>query len=251
MVAALIELWGDRSGWTPTGLGLYVGLVSTAVASIGAGCFLREIDHMEDAERLALLSYVLVIAATIMGAILALSAESSDSIVRSGEAIGRGLSGGYTKLGAVGWALGSPLFIGAVLIAFSGLRAALTRADGRGFWLLAAGVLFLLWPFNLGLEVLPLTPTIMLLALAMTYLGFQPTDWKEEEDGAADDEEEKSIEQAHADEEEAEDEASSFTKSLEKAGGSFDEGIDEGTVGPREEGTEEGDEPVGKGDGET
>ncbi len=250
MVAALIELWGDRSGWTPTGLGLYVGLVSTGVASIGAGCFLREIDHMEDAERLALLSYVLVIAAAIMGAILTLGAESSDSIVRSGEAIGRGLSGGYTKLGAAGWALGSPLFIGAVLIAFSGLRAVLTRDDGRGFWLLAAGVLFLLWPFDLGLEVLPLTPTIMLLALAMTYLGFQPTDGKEE-DGAADDEEEKGGEPASPDEEEAEDEAPSFKKALEEAGSSFDEDTYEGIVTPSEEGADEGDEQVEKDDGET
>ncbi len=256
MVAALIELWGDRSGWTPTGLGLYVGLVSTAVASIGAGCFLREIDHMEDAERLALFAYVLVIAAAIMGAILALGAGSSDSIVRSGEAIGRGLSGGYTKLGAAGWALGSPLFIGAILIAFSGLRAALTRDDGRGFWLLAAGVLFMLWPFDLGSEVLPLTPTIMLLALAMTYLGFQPSDEEdEEEDGTADDKEETGGEPASQDEEEAEDEAPSFRKALEEAGSSFEEDTYEGIVTPSEEGDDEGedegDEPGKKDDGET
>ncbi len=257
MVAALIELWGDRSGWTPTGLGLYVGLVSTGIASIGAGCFLREIDHMEDAERLALLSYVLVIAAAIMGAILALGAESSDSIVRSGEAIGRGLSGGYTKLGAAGWALGSPLFIGAILIAFSGLRAAFTRDDGRGFWLIAAGVLFLLWPFDLGTEVLPLTPTIMLLALAMTYLGFQPSDKEEEEDGdgAADDTEEMGGEPASKDEEEAEDEAPSFKRALEEAGSSFEEDTYEGIVTPSEEEVDEEvdveDEPVEKDDGET
>ncbi len=254
MVAALIELWGDRSGWTPTGLGLYVGLVSTAVASIGAGCFLREIDHMEDAERLVLLSYVLVIAAAIMGAILALGAESSDSIVRSGEAVGRGLSGGYTKLGAAGWALGSPLFIGAILIAFSGLRAAFTRDDGRGFWLLAAGVLFLLWPFDLGTEVLPLTPTIMLLALAMTYLGFQPSDKEEEvEDGAADDKDEMGGEPASKDEQEAdeEDEAPSFKKALKEAGSSFEEDAYEGIVTPSEEEADEEDEPVEKDDGET
>ncbi len=253
MVAALIELWGDRSGWTPTGLGLYVGLVSTAVASIGAGCFLREIDHMEDAERLALLSYVLVIAAAIMGAILALGAESSDSFVRSGEAVGRGLSGGYTKLGATGWALGSPLFIGAILVAFSGLRAALTRDDGRGFWLLAAGVLFLLWPFDLGTEVLPLTPTIMLLALAMTYLGFQPSDKEEEEDGTADDKDEMGGEPASKDEQEAdeEDEAPSFKKALKEAGSSFEEDAYEGIVTPSEEEADEEDEPVEKDDGET
>ncbi len=258
MVAALIELWGDRSGWTPTGLGLYVGLVSTGVASIGAGCFLREIDHMEDAERLALFSYVLVIAAAIMGAILALGAGSSDSIVRSGEAIGRGLSGGYTKLGAAGWALGSPLFIGAILIAFSGLRAALTRDDGRGFWLLAAGVLFLLWPFDLGTEVLPLTPTIMLLALAMTYLGFQPSDEEEEgeEDGAADDKEEMGGgEPASKDEEETEEEAPSFKRALEEAGSSFEEDTYEGIVTPSDEEADEevdeGDEAVEKDDGET
>lgn len=242
MVAALIELWGDRSGWTPTGLGLYLGLVSTGVASIGAGCFLREIDHMEDAEGLAKFAYILVIAAAIMGAILALGAGSSDSIVRSGEAIGRGLSGGYTKLGPAGWVLGSPLFIGAILIAFSGLRAALTRDDGRGFWLLAAGVLFLLWPFDLGLEVLPLTPTFMLIALAMTYLGFQTTDEEEEDDGATEDEKEKGIGKAPPDEEEDEneDEAPSFKKALEEAGSSFNEDIDNGPEGPSDEGADEG-----------
>ena len=253
MIAALIELWGDRSGWTEMGLGLYVGLVSTGIASIGAGCFLRETDHMEAAERLVLFSYLLVIAAAIMGAILTLGAESSDSFVRSGEAIGRGLSGGYTKLGAAGWALGSPLFIGAVLIAFSGLRTALTRTDGRGFWLVAAGVLFLMWPFDLGLEVLPLTPTFMLIAMAMTYLGYQPTDGEQEkeeeekEDGATHDEEGKGTDEAPEDEkeeeDEAEDEAPSFKKALEEAGSSFDEDIDEGT--------EEGEVPLEKDDGET
>ncbi len=250
MVAALIELWGDRSGWTPTGLGLYVGLVSTGVASIGAGCFLRETDHMEDGERLAKFSYILVIAAAIMGAILTLGADSSDNLVKSGEAIGRGLSGGYTSLGPVGWILGSPLFIGALLIAFSGLRAIMTRNDGRGSWLLAAGVLFLLWPFDLGLEVLPLTPTFMLLALAMTYLGFQPTE-EEKEEGDTNDDEQKEAEEAPEDEEEVADEAPSFKKALEEAGSSFNEDTEEEVGTPSEEGDEEGQEPVEKDEDES
>ena len=68
----------------------------------------------------------------------------------------------------------------------------MARRDINGLWLMGAGVLFLLWPFNIWLNDLPLMPAILLMAMTMTYFGFQlpkegaDEDEEEERDGPTD-----------------------------------------------------------------
>lgn len=181
MGAGLLELSGDRSGWTRSGIGLYAGLVSMGVCCIGVGSTLRESESMEDSGKVRLLALALLVAGAVTALVLAALAGASTSVVMEWDGADKGISGAYSQLGPAGWALGSPLLIGAVLVIVAGLRAALARKDGGGFWLLTAGVLYLIWPFDIWLAGLPLAPMFLLLGSSTTYLGYQASQPSAEE----------------------------------------------------------------------
>ena len=178
MGAALIEIWGDRAGWKPAGLGIYLGMVSMGIAALGAGSMLREVEGLDTRAP----SRVLALAVLVVGVVLGLALVAlggSDSVVDADEVLGTNISGGYSHLEPLGWVLGLTLFVGAALIVLSGARAVFQRSDGRGLWLWSAGILFALWPLDIWLGGLPLTPTIMILGTAMMYFSFQERETKE------------------------------------------------------------------------
>jgi hypothetical protein len=173
MGAALVEVWGDRAGWETWMVGLNAALVATSVALLGSGALMRESEHMDDPPRTVNLAWVLVVASAVMGAALAVTSGSSSSVV-DGEVIEDiEISGAFSHLGPVGWALGAPLLLGAALLIWLGIRGALVRQDLKGFWAVGAGVMFLLWPFNLELAGLPLSPSVMMMGITMAFFGFQ------------------------------------------------------------------------------
>ncbi|UCC93598.1 MAG: hypothetical protein JSW25_02750 [Thermoplasmata archaeon] len=182
MCSALVEVWGDRAGWTATGVGLNAALVATGVAVIGTGAVMREAGDMEHGDQMDIMAKVFLGVAVVMGILLAVSGGYSSSIVDEESLMGAEISGAFSHLGPAGWALGIPLFIGGVLLAWMGARRGLAHRDIRGFWLMGAGVLYLLWPFDIWLNELPLAPAILLMAMTMTYFGFQPP--KEDEEKA-------------------------------------------------------------------
>jgi hypothetical protein len=183
--STLVEVWGDKAGWEAWAIGLNAALVATGVSFIGTGALLREADHMDEPPRSEAIAKVLIGVSALTGAFLASSGGSSDSIVDSGAITGVEISGTFSHLGPLGWALGSVLFAGALIMAWMGARAILARGDSRGFWLMGAAVLFLLWPFDLSLARLPLAPAILMMALIMTYFGFQLQKEEEEEGSGA------------------------------------------------------------------
>lgn len=185
MGSALMELWGDRAGWEAWALGLNVALVATSVALMGAGGLLKDAPDMSHPVELDMLAKVLAGASILMGAVLASTAGWSDSVVDAGGIAGAEISGAFDHLGPVGWVLASTLFIGSSLLIWLGIRTSFVLAQIRGLWYVGAGILFLLWPFNIHLGGLPLSPSFMMLALAMAYFGFAPT--KELEGGTGED----------------------------------------------------------------
>jgi hypothetical protein len=174
MGAALIEVGGERGGWTPFWLGTYLAMVSIGTVAIGMGSLLREGDDIDIPKRLEQSLWALLITAAVLGGGLAAMAGSSDSVVDDSALLGAEVSGGFRYLGIVGWVLGAPMFVGAVLVILAGARTSLVRGDGRGLWLWAAGVLFVIWPLDVHLGELTLAPTILLMAAATTYFGYQP-----------------------------------------------------------------------------
>lgn len=173
MGSSLIEVWGDKMTWSEWAIGLNAAMVVIGVASISTGALLREAQHMEDPQRIEMLAKVFIGISVAMGAILAASGGTSHIIVEPEGVRGATFSGSFSYLGPAGWVLGAPLMVGAVLLAWLGARAAMTRRDARGFWLMGAGVLFLLWPFDVWFNGLPLSPALMMMAITMTYFGFQ------------------------------------------------------------------------------
>ncbi len=185
MGSALLELWGDRAGWESWALGLNAALVATSVALMGAGALLREAPRMTNPSMMELIGKVFAGAAVLMGVVLAALAGSTSAVVGTEDTAGIEISGAFDHLGALGWALGSPLFIGAILLAWLGVRSVYVRSDTKGLWSVGTGVLFLLWPFDIRLGGLPLAPSILMIAVAMAYFGLQPPK------GTGDDEEGK------------------------------------------------------------
>jgi hypothetical protein len=184
MGSALMEVWGDRAGWTAWAIGANAAMVATGVASFGAGALLREADQMEDRELIVNVAKVFIGISVIVGVALATSGGTSEAIVDLGPGAGASISGTFSHLGPVGWALGSPVFIGALLMSWLGVRSIITRKDIKGAWLPGAGVLFLLWPFDVWFHDLPLSPAIILMATAMTYFGFKlPSEGEDGVDG--------------------------------------------------------------------
>jgi hypothetical protein len=173
MGSSLVEIWGDKVGYETWAIGLNAALVATGVAVMGSGALLREVRYMEDDRRVEMMAHVFLGISLVMGTLLALLGGSSDSIVDPQGAIGAEISGAFVHLGPIGWVLGSPLVVGALLMAWMGARTGLTRTDPQGFWLMGAGVLFLIWPFDLLMGQLPLSPAILMMALTVTYFGFQ------------------------------------------------------------------------------
>ncbi len=173
MGSSLMEVWGDKMTWSEWAIGLNAALVAIGVASIGTGALFREAQHMEDPQRIEILAKVFIGISVAMGAILAASGGTSHTIVGPEGVSGATISGSFSYLGPAGWVLGAPLMVGAVLMSWIGARAAMTRKDARGFWLMGAGVLLLLWPFDVWFNDLPLSPAFMMMAITMTYFGFQ------------------------------------------------------------------------------
>jgi hypothetical protein len=173
MGSALLEVWGDRGGYEAWAIGLNAALVATAVALMGAGALLRESVHMDDPETMERLSWALVVASAVMGAVLAAGSGSSSSFVDATDALTVEISGAFSLLGPAGWALGTPLFAGAALLTWLGIRGGLVRQELRTLWLLGAGVLFLLWPFNIHFLGVPLSPSLMMMGITMAFFGFQ------------------------------------------------------------------------------
>jgi hypothetical protein len=187
MGSTLVELSGDRGGWTVAGIGLNAALVSVGIAAVGSGALLRESRDMEEIKRMETIGLLFIGVAAAMGAVLALGADRYASFVDPDDVVGVTISGAFTHLGRAGWALGSPLFVGALLIIWMGVRSVVVRGDSRGLWLMFGGVLFLLWPFDVWLGDLPLAPTFLLFAIALTFFGFQlPKPDVEEEEGDGD-----------------------------------------------------------------
>ncbi len=185
MGSALMEVWGDKAGWTPWAIGANAALVATGVAAFGAGALLREADGMADPVMAGNVARVFIGASVVMGVILATTGGTSDAIVRPGDLPDADISGSFGHLGPAGWALGSPVLVGALALSWLGMRAFTLRRQMGGLWFVAGGVLFLLWPFDMWAGGLPLSPAIFMLATAMTYFGFQSPG--EEEGGATDD----------------------------------------------------------------
>jgi len=173
MGSGLMEVWGDKAGWTEWAIGANAALVATGVAAFGAGALLREAGRMKDPEPIESISKVFIGISAVMGVVLATAGGSSDAIVDPDGVASAAISGTFSHLGAVGWVLGSPLFIGALLLSWLGVWSIMSRKDIKGFWLVGAGVLFLLWPFDVWFNDLPISPAIILMATAMTFFGFQ------------------------------------------------------------------------------
>ena len=182
MGSALMEVWGDRAGWTEVAIGANAALVATGIASFGAGALIRETRLMEEPGRIVMMAQVFIGISAVMGLVLATTSGTSDAIVEPNTVSTAAISGTFSHLGPVGWALGSMLFVGAILMSWLGVGSIMTRKDIRGIWLMGAGVLFLLWPFDVLWNDLPLSPAIILMATAMTFFGFQLP--KEGEGGA-------------------------------------------------------------------
>ena len=178
MGAALLEIWGDRAGWKPGGLGIYLGMVSMGIAALGAGSMLREVEDLDVRAPSKMLTLAILAVGVVLGLVL-VALGGSDSVVDPDEVLGTNISGGYSHLEPLGWVLGLTLFVGAALIVLSGAKAVFQRSDGRGLWLWAAGILFALWPLDIWLGGLPLTPTIMIMGTAMMYFSFQERETKE------------------------------------------------------------------------
>lgn len=174
MGATLVEVGADRHGWTPTSVGIYLAFISMGVAIIGAGAILRNAAGMERHREVTLVARGLVVVAALTGAVMALTGGAMEQVVDSDSVIGAETGGGYSHLGPLGLALGLPLFLGAAMVVLSGARSVLAGGDSRGVWLWCAGILYLLWPFDIWVAELPLTPALILLAGAMVYFGFQP-----------------------------------------------------------------------------
>lgn len=191
MGSSLMEVWGDKMTWSEWAIGLNAALVVTGVASIGTGALLREARHMVDPQRVEMLAKVFIGISVAMGAILAASGGTSHTIVEPEGVAGATISGSFSYLGPAGWVLGAPLMVGAVLLAGIGARTAMTGRDARGFWLIGAGVLFLLWPFDVLFNDLPLSPALLMMAITMTYFGFQLP-----KEGEGDDEDERTRDDA-------------------------------------------------------
>ncbi|UCC93514.1 MAG: hypothetical protein JSW25_02280 [Thermoplasmata archaeon] len=171
--ATLVEVWGDKAGWEAWAIGLNAALVATGVAAIGAGALLREAPSMEASGLVDTVAKVFIGISAVMGVVLASSGGTSEAIVDPTGILGIEISGGFSHLGNAGWALASPFFVGGLMMAWMGARGGMARGDARGFWLMAAGVLFLLWPFDIQMAQLPLAPAFLMMALTMTYFGFQ------------------------------------------------------------------------------
>lgn len=174
MGATLVEVWGERGGWTTGGVGLYAALVSTGVALFGAGALLREGEATEDGGSVERLGLLLAGVALLTGLTLTIGGAFHAAVVDPDKAVGLGMAGGFSGLGPVGWILGTPLFIGAAILMVMGIGPLLTERDIRGLWLIGAGALFMLWPFDPQMAELPLGPSLMVLALTMTFFGLQP-----------------------------------------------------------------------------
>lgn len=185
MGSALLEVWGDKAGWTPWAIGANAALVATGVAAFGAGALLREAEGMADPVMAGNVARVFIGVAAVMGVVLATTGGTSDAIVRPGALPDANISGSFGHLGPAGWALGSPVLVGALALSWLGMRAFALRRELGGLWFVAGGVLFLLWPFDMWAASLPLSPAIFMLATATTYFGFQSS--SEEEEVAADD----------------------------------------------------------------
>jgi hypothetical protein len=180
MGSALLELWGDRGGWEAWALGLNAALVATSVALIGGGILLMKAPGMPDPSLADSLAKLFIVGSALMGAALAASAGSSSAVVDPKGATGIEISGTFTHLGPVGWVLGAPLLIGAVLLVWMGIRTAFVRSEVREAWFVGSGALFLVWPFDLHVGGVPLGPSILMLAVATTYFGNQPPKGQED-----------------------------------------------------------------------
>jgi hypothetical protein len=181
--STLVEVWGDKAGWTAWAIGLNAGLMAIGVAAIGTGALLRETDDMDRSTLFDMVAKVFIGISAIMGAVLASSGGTSESIVDPDSIAGIEISGAFTHMGPAGWALGSPLLIGGIIMAWMGARGGLARGDARGFYLMGAGVLLLLWPFDLQMAQLPLSPAFLMMGLTTAYFGFQ---LPHEEEGVGD-----------------------------------------------------------------
>ncbi len=185
MGSALLEVWGDRAGWDAWAIGLNAAIVATSVALLGASALMREASEMEGEERTTRLAFLVVVVSSLLGVALASMANSTDLVVDPERALEAQISGAFSHLGPVGWALGAPLFVGASLLALMGSRIAFAKGDVKGLWFLSAAVLFILWPFNFEVAGLPMSPTFMMMAIVTSYFGFQLQE--DEGEGGTDD----------------------------------------------------------------
>lgn len=183
MGSSLLEVWGDRAGWTAWAIGANAAMVSVAVSSLGSGALLASAPLMERpdlARRLALLVLLVSVAA---GAVLASVGAGSEALVDPSGIPGAEISGGFSHLGTVGWALGSPLLAGAALVSWMGARAFVARGRPSGLWLVGTGGLFLVWPLDPWVAGLPLAPAALIFAVCMAHFGLDSVEDDEGEVG--------------------------------------------------------------------
>ncbi|NIP33871.1 MAG: hypothetical protein GWN18_02910 [Thermoplasmata archaeon] len=173
MGSALLEVWGDRAGWETWAIGLNAAIVSISVAMLGASALMREAPEMDGQERITSMAFIFVGISSLLGAVLALMADSSDLVVDPEGVLDAQISGAFSHLGPVGWALGAPLFIGASLLAWMGARTTFAMGSIKGLWFLSAAILFILWPFHIEFAGLPMSPTFMMMGIVTSYFGFQ------------------------------------------------------------------------------
>jgi len=173
MGSSLVEVWGDRAGWTAWAIGGNAALVTIAVALVGAGALLGAAPDMERSEAVSRLASLFAVAAVALGVTLAATGGGSEAVVDPTGMMDAEISGGFRHLGVAGWAMGTPLFIGAALASWMGARTFVVRGRTNGAWLVCAGGLFLVWPLDPWFAGLPLAPAILIFAVSTVHFGLQ------------------------------------------------------------------------------
>lgn len=174
MVAALIEVAADRLGWRPLWLAADLGLVTGGVGLLGASVLAR-LEVEGGAARLVRLMRWVVPLASIGCAVTLLALSGSDGAVVDHDGLrAEEFVDGRSHLTAAGWALGVPLALGVAALILAGSRGVLSERRVRAAGLWAGGVLLLLWPFDLPVGGVTISPFALLLGIACTYVGLVP-----------------------------------------------------------------------------
>ncbi len=176
MVAALVEVAADRLGWRPLWLAADLGLVAGGVGLLGASVLARTEVEGSAARLVRVMRWAVPVVSVGCAVALAALAGLDDAVVDHDGLRAEGYEGGRSHLTTAGWALGAPLALGVASLILVGSHDVLAMRRLRAVGLWAGGVLLMLWPFDMTVGGVTLSPFALLLGIACTYIGIVPAE---------------------------------------------------------------------------